>query len=132
MNRDEGRSILKPEVSRVGGGLFTVIRGPCANRRCVLYLNGPLRTPLNGALRHTVRALLRRGERNIVLDLNAVPRIDASGVGELVRAYNIATTAGAVFHVVDATGWVRQILELVGLLDILTEGEGPAITSMAR
>ena len=88
----------------------------------MLYLDGPLLTPVDGQLRHNVRTLLRLGQRIIVLDLTRVPSIDAGGVGELVRAYNMATEAGGVLQVVRTTAWVRHILRRVGLLDILSQG----------
>jgi anti-anti-sigma factor len=77
---------------------------------------------VDGALRHNVRALLRRGERIIVLDLTRVSRIDAAGVGELVRAYNMAIAENSVLQIVNAAAWVQEILERVGLFDILSEG----------
>ena len=128
MNRSDEQSVLQTAVTHVSGRL-TVIRGPCANRRSVLYLRGSLRTPLNGALQHNVRRLLRHGHGRIVLNLSAVERLDARGVDELVRAYNIATAAGSMLEVEGATAWVRPILELVGLFEILTEGRSPTITS---
>jgi anti-anti-sigma factor len=120
MSRDDELSVLVPPVRRPRGSL-TVISRPCSGRRCVLYLEGLLRAPVNGELRHNVRALLRRGERIIVLDLTRVLRIDAAGVGELVRAYNIASAAHSVLHIVHATAWVQQILQCVGLFDFLSE-----------
>jgi anti-anti-sigma factor len=78
--------------------------------------------PLNGALRHNIGAQLRRGRRTIVLDLSAVATIDAAGIGELVRAYNMTTAAGGVLQISRATRWVREILRRVGLLDILRQG----------
>lgn len=101
---------------------LAVFRGACTERRCVLHLEGSLRMPLNGALQHNIGALLRRGRRIIVLDLSAVTRIDAAGIGELVRAYNTTTAAGGVLQISQATGWVREILRRVGLLDILRQG----------
>ena len=66
-----------------------VTTGSGLGRRGTVYLQGALRAPLDGELRRTVRGLLRRGDRLIVLDLAGVRRIDAAGVGELVRAYNM-------------------------------------------
>ena len=120
MNRRDGPSVVKRGVRHVSVP-FGVIRGPCANRRCVLYLRGSLRTPLSGVLTHHVHTLLRRGEGQIVLDVSAVQRIDASGIGELVRAYNTAAAAGVVLQVVGARAWVRRVLELVGLFETLSK-----------
>src|SRR5262245_16107759 len=94
-------------------GFFTVVTKPCSTRRCVLYLTGPLGAPVSGELRHNVRVLLRRGERIIVLDLGRVSRIDAAGVGELVRAYNMARAVHSVLHITRATACVQEILERV-------------------
>lgn len=121
MNRDGELSVLKSPVRRQRGSL-TVIKVPCSRSRCVLHLEGPLRAPLDGTLRHDVRALLRRGERIIVLDLSHVSEIDAAGVSELVRAYNMAIDADGVLQIVDATPRVRRVLERVRLFEILSAG----------
>jgi anti-anti-sigma regulatory factor len=114
-------TLLKWPISRAQQSL-AVFKGPCSDRRCVLYLEGPLRIPLNGGLRHNVRALLRRGERVIQLDLSRVPKIDAGGVGELVRSYNMATEADGVLQIARPTAWVREVLQRVGLFDVLSQG----------
>jgi anti-anti-sigma factor len=74
---------------------------------------------VDGVLRHRVRALLGRGQRAIVVDLARVPSIDAAGIGELVRAYNMTTAAEGVLRVVHASVWVRRLLESAGLLGLL-------------
>jgi anti-anti-sigma factor len=103
-------------------GSLTVIRGPCTRGPCVLYLEGALRAPLDETVRRYVRALLDQGERAIVLDLAGVSRIDAAGIGELVETFNMTLEADGVLQIVHATRWVSHILELVGLLAILSEG----------
>ena len=67
-----------------------------------------------------MKDLLRRGERQIVLDLARVRSIDAAGVGQLVRVYNLTRAADGVLRIVHATRWVREILERVALLGLLT------------
>ena len=79
-------------------------------------------------LRHTVRGLLRRGERFIVLDLARVPRIDAAGVGELVRAYNMTAAVNGALRIVSATTWVRWILERVRLFELLSAAGPGGVT----
>jgi anti-anti-sigma factor len=71
-------------------------------------------------LRHDVHTLLRRGERRIVLDLSAVSRIDAAGVGELIRTFNMATATNGAVRIVNATARVREMLERAHLFDLLT------------
>jgi anti-anti-sigma factor len=95
-----------------------------------LYVGDSLRTPLDRALRHSVRALLRSGWRHIVLDLARVSAVDAAGIGELVRAYNMTAALNGALRIVHATTRVRVILERVGLLDLLETHE-PARSNAA-
>jgi anti-anti-sigma factor len=92
---------------------------------CVVYVEDPFRAPITGELRHRVLTLLRRGGCTIVLDLSRVSRIDAAGVGQLVRAYNVTVAANGTLQLVHATAWVRDILERVGLFDLLSGGRQP-------
>jgi anti-anti-sigma factor len=78
--------------------------------------------PVSRDLRHKVRTLVRRGERRIVLDLGRVSTIDAAGVGELVRAYNMTHAADGSLRIAHATAWVREVLTRVGLFDLLNLG----------
>jgi anti-anti-sigma factor len=113
------------ELNETRGTLSTSVlagRWPREQVGCVLYLNSPLRAPRSGALRHGVKDLLRRGEREIVLDLARVRSIDGAGVGQLVRVYNLTRAADGVLRIVHATPWVREILERVALFALLTGG----------
>ena len=76
--------------------------------------------PVDRALRDNVRALLRRGERVIVLDLAEVTRIDAAGVGELVRAFNLTAAVNGRLRITNASPWVREVLERAGVFDLLS------------
>ena len=98
---------------------ITAVRG-IAQHPSVLYVNGAFRAPFTGELRHAVLALLRTGDRSIVVDLARVSRIDAAGIGQLVRAYNVAAAAHGWLRIVHATPFVREVLELVGLFDLLS------------
>jgi anti-anti-sigma factor len=80
---------------------------------------------VNQSLRHNVRGLLRRGERRIVLDLSAVPRIDAAGLGELIRMFNMTAATNGALRIVNATAWVREILERAHLFDLLSVEKEP-------
>ena len=51
----------------------------CARRPIIVRVEGPLRVPVSEPCVE-VRALVRRGERAIVVDLAEVSRIDAAGV----------------------------------------------------
>jgi anti-anti-sigma factor len=90
----------------------------------IVEVEGP-RVPVNGELRHRVLFLLRHGERHIVLNLAHVSRIDAAGVGELVRSYNVAMAAKGGLRITRVTRYVRSILKRVGLFEILSTGRKP-------
>jgi anti-anti-sigma factor len=120
MSRTDERSGLK--LATHANGKLTVYQGRCSSRVCVLHVQGALQAPLNGELELQVRAVLDRGERVIVLDLTRTATVDAAGVGELVRAYNMALAASGTLRVVHPTTRVHQILERVGLFDILRRG----------
>jgi anti-anti-sigma factor len=113
---------LLPHRSVRSRSSVVVTTGSSSGRRGTVYLQGALRAPLDAELRRTVCGLLRRGERLIVVDLAGVRRIDAAGVGELVRAYNMAVAAQGGLRIVHSTTWVREIVQRVGLFEILTEG----------
>ena len=95
----------------------------CSRRPIIVRVEGPLRVPVSRALRRDVRALLRCGARAIVVDLAEVSRIDAAGVGELIRAFNMTAAVDGALRIANASAWVRQILELVGLFDLLSGEE---------
>jgi anti-anti-sigma factor len=86
----------------------------------IVAVEGPLRMPVNRAVRDNVRALLRQGERVIVLDLAAVTRIDAAGVGELVRAFKMAAAVNGRLRITNASPWVSAVLERAGVFGLLT------------
>jgi anti-anti-sigma regulatory factor len=129
MNHGDELPVLSPPSTQTDG-LLAVIQGTRSDRGCVLFLRGALQTPVNGELEQHIRALLGRGERLIILDLTLMSRIDAAGVGDLVRAYNMVIAANGVLWVVHPTAWVRQILDRVRLLDILSQGLQHARTAM--
>jgi anti-anti-sigma factor len=55
-----------------------------------------------------------------VLDLSEVSRIDAAGVGELIRAFNMTAAVSGALCVVNASAWVQKILERANLFDVLS------------
>lgn len=91
-----------------------------ATKLSVLWLDDVFRAPLTGELRHRVHTLLRRGEREIVLDMSRVSTIDAAGVGQLVRAYNVAAAAKGELRIVHVAPRVREPLVRAGLFHLLS------------
>src|SRR5687767_11427102 len=91
----------------------------------VLCVHGSLRAPVDTALRLEVDALLRRGQRGLLLDLAGVSGLDAAGVGELVHVYNMAVAANGTLRVAHVLGKSRELLVRVGLIDLLTMDAEP-------
>lgn len=102
-------------------GCFNVIPNLCSKSDHTVRATGPLRTPVSRVMRQSVRALLRRGQRRIVLDLSGISRIDAAGIGELIRAFNMTTAVNGAMRVVNATGRVREMLERAQLFQLLSD-----------
>lgn len=87
----------------------------------ILRVEGRVCAPVGAELAQLVQTLLRGGERRIVLDLAAVPDLDAAGAGELVSMFNMAAAAHAAFHVSHPSKRVRKLLDRARLLELLTD-----------
>jgi anti-anti-sigma factor len=99
-----------------------VVPQPRSTDGPVLNVDGRLHAPRAAELLRAVQARLHRGERTIVLSLARVAVIDAAGIGELVRAYNMTVAVGGSLRITHVTPFVRELLVRVGLFDILTKG----------
>jgi anti-anti-sigma factor len=86
----------------------------------ILHINGPLRVPIDPELQWTVHNMLRRGVRQIELDLAAVSDLDAGGVGELVHLFNMAAAAHTELRIANARPRVQTLLDRAHLFDLLT------------
>jgi anti-anti-sigma factor len=106
-------------------------RDPSHSTVSVIRVEGSLLAPLDHELLRRVEALLVRGRRSILLDLADVTDLDAAGVGELVRAYTLATAGEAELWVENAIDRVRMLLDRAGLLEVLA-GESAVTYENAR
>jgi anti-anti-sigma factor len=102
------------------GAAATVVARSFPNPTFVISVRDPLLVPHDCDLRNRVRDVLRSAGCNIVLDLAGVSRIDAAGVGELVRAYNMTIAADGVLRITNARDKVRALLELARLFDLMS------------
>ena len=115
--------------NRLVGGVATEAIGdeihatPETDSRCaMLRLEGALRAPVDVVLRERVEALLQQGVRRVLLDLSDISDIDAAGVGELIHNVNVAAAAGGAIEIACASRRVQQVLEIAGVLKLLTAG----------
>lgn len=108
----------------------TISRTPCTLD--VLHLEGAFRAPLTRELAHEVQTLLCHGTRTIVLDFTGVPSIDAAGIGQLVRLYNLTAAANGMLRIVHVRARVRELLHRVALLELLDVSDLTAIRRAPR
>ena len=82
-------------------------------------------------LRDSIRDLIGKGQRRILLDLGDVNYIDSSGLGELVSAYTSAKNQGATLKLLKLTKKVHDLLQLTKLYTVfdIYDDEASAIAS---
>ena len=82
----------------------------------IVDLAGPLTLgDGSGTLRDTVKELIDRGDKKILVKLKDVTYIDSSGLGELVGSYASAAKAGAMVKLLNVEGKVRNVLMIAKL-----------------
>ena len=69
-------------------------------------------------LRDTVKDLLSKGQKKILLNLGDVNYIDSSGIGELVHAYTSVRTRGGELKLLHLTKKVRDLLQITKLYTV--------------
>lgn len=69
-------------------------------------------------LRDTVKDLLSKGQKKILLNLGDVNYIDSSGIGELVSAYTTAKNQGGELKLLKLTKKVHDLLQITKLYTV--------------
>ena len=69
-------------------------------------------------LRDTVKDLLAKGHRKILLNLGDVNYIDSSGIGELVSAYTTTKNQGGELKLLNLTKKVHDLLQITKLYTV--------------
>ncbi len=72
----------------------------------------------SGTVRETVRDLINKGRRKILLNLENVTYIDSAGLGELVGAYASMTNQGGLIKLLNAQSKVRDVLQVTKLYTV--------------
>ena len=67
-------------------------------------------------IRNTIRGILKEGGKKIVLNLEAVPYIDSSGIGELVSTYTTVAKGGGQLKLLNLTKRIYESLSIMKLL----------------
>ena len=84
-------------------------------------------------LRDTVRGLLAKGSKKILLNLGDVNYIDSSGIGELVSAYTTVRKEGGDLKLLKLTKKVHDLLQITKLYTVfdVKDDETAAVKSFA-
>jgi anti-sigma B factor antagonist len=69
-------------------------------------------------LRDTVKDLLGKGHKQILLNLGDVNYIDSTGIGELVSAYASVRNQGGELKLLHVTKKVRNVLQIMKLYTV--------------
>jgi anti-sigma B factor antagonist len=81
-------------------------------------------------LRDTIRDLVVKGSKKILLNLGEVTYIDSSGIGGLVSAFNITHGQGGELKLVNLTKKVHDLLRMTKL-DTLFDIKSDEATAIA-
>ena len=84
-------------------------------------------------LRDTIRNLLTKGDKKILLNLGDVSYIDSSGIGELVSAYTTVRREGGDLKLLNLTKKVHDLLQITKLYTVfdVKDDEATAVKSFA-
>ena len=85
-------------------------------------------------LRDTVRDLLAKGDKKILLNLGEVTYIDSSGIGELVSAFTTVRNQGGELKLLNLTKKVHDLLQITKLYTVfdVKDDEATAIGSFKK
>ncbi|HET7205881.1 MAG TPA: STAS domain-containing protein [Terriglobales bacterium] len=85
-------------------------------------------------LRDTVRDLIGKGNKKILLNLGDVNYIDSSGIGELVSAFTTVRNQGGELKLLNLTKKVHDLLQITKLYTVfdVKDDETSAVKSFAR
>ena len=85
----------------------------------------------SSALRDTLRELVGKGQKKILLNLGDVSYIDSSGIGELVSGFTTVTNSGGQLKLLGLNKRVKDLLQITKLYTVFDvhEEEASAIRS---
>ena len=85
-------------------------------------------------LRDTVKDLLGKGQKKILLNLGDVSYIDSSGIGELVSAFTSVRNQGGELKLLHLTKKVHDLLQITKLYTVfdVKDDEAAAIASFNK
>jgi anti-sigma B factor antagonist len=85
----------------------------------------------SSALRDTLRDMITKNQKKILLNLGEVNYIDSSGIGELVSGFTTVTNSGGQLKLLNLNKRVKDLLQITKLYTVFDvhEDEAGAIRS---
>src|SRR6266481_3700047 len=85
-------------------------------------------------LRDTIREILGKGEKKILLNLGDVTYIDSSGIGERVSAFTAVRKEGGELKLLNLTKKVHDLLQITKLYTVfdVKDDEAAAVSSFSQ
>jgi anti-sigma B factor antagonist len=85
-------------------------------------------------LRDSIRDLLAKGSKNILLNLGNITYIDSSGIGELVSAFTSVKNSGGELKLLNLTKKVHDLLQITKLYTVfdIKDDEATAIGAFKK
>jgi len=80
----------------------------------------------SSALRDTLRELVGKGQKKILLNLGDVTYIDSSGIGELVSGFTTVTNSGGQLKLLGLNKRVKDLLQITKLYTVFDVHEEEA------
>ncbi len=87
----------------------------------------------SSALRDTLRELVSKNHKKVLLNLGEVSYIDSSGIGELVSGFTTVTNQGGQLKLLNLTKRVKDLLQITKLYTVFDvhEDEAAAVRSFS-
>ncbi len=84
-------------------------------------------------IKRTVDDFLKRGNKNILLNLAKVPYLDSAGLGEIIRCFTALRRIGGNFKLLSPNKRVIDLLNITKLIDVFDcyDNESAAIKSFS-
>ena len=74
-----------------------------------------------GALRDSISRLLKRGHKDIILNLTDLQYLDSSGIGELARVYVSVVKQSGQMKVIGLSSKIEEVLKITHLYQVFPE-----------
>ncbi len=87
----------------------------------------------SSTMRDSLKELIAKGEKKILLNLGEVSYIDSSGIGELVSGFTTVTNQGGQLKLLGLNKRVKDLLQVTKLYTVFEvfEDEAEAVRSFA-